>query len=299
MARRSGPNWNWDHILIYKVGHVIYNYGQYGQGDRSGKPRFAPCPFHEEGMPSLAIYADHYHCFGCGAHGPLDDLPDGLESSGGSAPVWPLGSIGRDSSRGDLYERVHEAHRSLLDLKQTLGLYLGRRGMLGSIEAFGLGYENGFLIVPIKGRGGEVQGIIRRAYPETERKTGKRYMIPTGQQAMMYVPSWDLWDAADVSYITFGILDAMSLAIAGLAAGSPTNGKLSFDPKWLDDVRHKIVIVPDRGEEQDAHELAVKLDWRGGVSLLNYEESEKDPNDVLVRRGAVGLKEAIDAADKM
>ena len=33
---------------------------------RSGMMR---CPFHEDGTPSLRIYPDHYHCFGCGAHG--------------------------------------------------------------------------------------------------------------------------------------------------------------------------------------------------------------------------------------
>jgi DNA polymerase I-like protein with 3'-5' exonuclease and polymerase domains len=27
------------------------------------------CPFHDERTPSLHVYADHYHCFGCGAHG--------------------------------------------------------------------------------------------------------------------------------------------------------------------------------------------------------------------------------------
>jgi DNA polymerase len=27
------------------------------------------CPFHADKTPSLKIYVDHYHCFGCGAHG--------------------------------------------------------------------------------------------------------------------------------------------------------------------------------------------------------------------------------------
>jgi Toprim domain-containing protein/CHC2-type zinc finger protein len=32
------------------------------------------CPFHEEKTPSCFIYADgHYHCFGCGAHGWIDE----------------------------------------------------------------------------------------------------------------------------------------------------------------------------------------------------------------------------------
>src|SRR5262245_38977912 len=27
------------------------------------------CPFHDDPNPSCRIYPDHYHCFGCGAHG--------------------------------------------------------------------------------------------------------------------------------------------------------------------------------------------------------------------------------------
>ena len=27
------------------------------------------CPFHDDNMPSLHVYRDHYHCFTCGAHG--------------------------------------------------------------------------------------------------------------------------------------------------------------------------------------------------------------------------------------
>ena len=27
------------------------------------------CPFHADDTPSLHVYADHFHCFGCGAHG--------------------------------------------------------------------------------------------------------------------------------------------------------------------------------------------------------------------------------------
>jgi hypothetical protein len=39
------------------------------------------CPFHDDERPSLHVYDDeddpHFHCFACGAHGPLSDLPEG------------------------------------------------------------------------------------------------------------------------------------------------------------------------------------------------------------------------------
>src|SRR5690606_1057224 len=40
---------------------------------KSGANYTACCPFHDEKTPSMYIYTDpgnqHYHCFGCGAHG--------------------------------------------------------------------------------------------------------------------------------------------------------------------------------------------------------------------------------------
>jgi hypothetical protein len=32
---------------------------------------FCCCPFHDERTPSFRVYADHWHCFGCGAHGDV------------------------------------------------------------------------------------------------------------------------------------------------------------------------------------------------------------------------------------
>ena len=36
---------------------------------RDGRNWCARCPFHGEKTPSFYVYADHFHCFGCGAHG--------------------------------------------------------------------------------------------------------------------------------------------------------------------------------------------------------------------------------------
>jgi hypothetical protein len=36
---------------------------------RAGRDYVGLCPFHGESTPSFTVYADHYHCFGCGAHG--------------------------------------------------------------------------------------------------------------------------------------------------------------------------------------------------------------------------------------
>ncbi len=36
---------------------------------RSGRDLKGCCPFHKEKTPSFHVFPDHYHCFGCGAHG--------------------------------------------------------------------------------------------------------------------------------------------------------------------------------------------------------------------------------------
>ena len=42
------------------------------------KRDFMRCPFHADRTPSLKLYGDHFHCFGCGAHGDVIDLTAGL-----------------------------------------------------------------------------------------------------------------------------------------------------------------------------------------------------------------------------
>ncbi|MFT9165551.1 MAG: CHC2 zinc finger domain-containing protein, partial [Komagataeibacter saccharivorans] len=51
---------------------------------RSGKYWKACCPFHGEKTPSFYIYDDHYHCFGCQAHG--DVITFVMQSEGRSFP---------------------------------------------------------------------------------------------------------------------------------------------------------------------------------------------------------------------
>ena len=47
---------------------------------RSGRDTKGCCPFHKEKTPSFHVYDDHYHCFGCGAHGSVIDFV--MESEG-------------------------------------------------------------------------------------------------------------------------------------------------------------------------------------------------------------------------
>ena len=51
---------------------------------RSGRNWKGCCPFHGEKTPSFYVYDDHFHCFGCGAHG--DAISFVMQSQGAAFP---------------------------------------------------------------------------------------------------------------------------------------------------------------------------------------------------------------------
>ena len=126
-----------------------------------------------------------------------------------------------------------------------------------------------------------------------------KFDMPYGQKPVLYVPHFGHWEAQERVFVVFGMFDALSLAVAGLAGSSPSAGKGSLDPKWLDGVSKPVYIIPDRDtpankEAKQAFEYASLLDWRGRVCRLEYNTDEKDVNDILVRRGPEGLRDAVD-----
>ena len=43
-----------------------------------GRSGMARCIFHDDRHPSMKLYDDHFHCFGCGEHGDVIDLTAAL-----------------------------------------------------------------------------------------------------------------------------------------------------------------------------------------------------------------------------
>ena len=89
---------------------------------RRGRQFLGLCPFHGEKTPSFHVYEDHYHCFGCGAHGSVIDFVmqservafrEAVERLAAQAGMR-LPSVGpqeaeRDRRRGSLYEVLEAA----------------------------------------------------------------------------------------------------------------------------------------------------------------------------------------------
>jgi DNA primase len=127
---------------------------------KSGRNWKGCCPFHGEKSPSLHVYDDHFHCFGCGAHG--DAISFVMQNEGASFPeaVERLaGEAGLEVPKPS--PRAVEAERQRLDLHGVLDLaqasfarrlheregaaaldYLRGRGLSeATIAQFGLGWS--------------------------------------------------------------------------------------------------------------------------------------------------------------
>ena len=56
-----------------------------------------------------------------------------------------------------------------------------------------------------------------------------------------------------------------------------------FVPALLVTPWKRVIILPDKGEEDTARKLRDELGWRGAVMNLDYPSGCKDPNDLLVK----------------
>ncbi len=122
---------------------------------RAGRLLKCACPFHNEKSPSMVLYDDHYHCFGCGAHGDIvtftmqmDNLSfiDAVEKLAGEAGLEvPRASpqdrqaAGREATLREVMEQATQFF--IHELKGAPLQYLRDRGLDdATVARFRLGY---------------------------------------------------------------------------------------------------------------------------------------------------------------
>ncbi len=129
---------------------------------RSGRQWKGCCPFHGEKTPSFYVYDDHYHCFGCGAHGDaisyvmqaegqsFIEAVRGLAAEAGLAvpEEGPDQAVAARAARDSLAVLEHAAESFQRRLRLPEGAaaraYLGRRGLTeATIRRFRLGFAPG------------------------------------------------------------------------------------------------------------------------------------------------------------
>jgi DNA primase len=149
---------------------------------KSGRNWKGCCPFHGEKTPSFYVYDDHFHCFGCGAHGDAisfvmkaegQSFPEAVERLAGEAglevPKASPEAAARARAARDLHGVLDAAAQSFarrLRLPEGAeGLaYLRRRGLSEeTIARFGLGWSGagrGSLVADLKAEGIEAPQLL-------------------------------------------------------------------------------------------------------------------------------------------
>ncbi|HTI02778.1 MAG TPA: DNA primase [Acidisoma sp.] len=147
---------------------------------RSSRDWKGCCPFHNEKSPSFYVYADHYHCFGCGAHGDAIGFVMQTQSAGFMEAVEQLAAeAGLDVPRptpeaaaaekrrtdlNDILDAAARHYQKLLHEPEGRAAldYLRGRGLTEeTIRRFGLGYSGG-------GRGQLAAEFARSGVKQTE-----------------------------------------------------------------------------------------------------------------------------------
>ncbi len=127
---------------------------------RSGRNWKGNCPFHGEKTPSFYVYDDHFHCFGCGAHGDAIGFVMQSQGAGFMEAVEQLATeagldVPKPTPEAAEAERERHTLISVLQAAETAYIrrlhlpegrvaleYLRGRGLTDeTIERFGLGWS--------------------------------------------------------------------------------------------------------------------------------------------------------------
>ncbi len=151
--------------------------------ERAGRQWKACCPFHGEKTASFYIYEDHYHCFGCGAHGDAISFVmqsegagfmEAIERLAGEAgldvpklsPAVAEAELRRHTLSGAL-EAAASAFQRRLALPEGAAAraYLTGRGLTEeTIHRFGLGWSGaGAAVIAELGREGIPPDLLAEA----------------------------------------------------------------------------------------------------------------------------------------
>jgi len=240
------------------------------------------CPFHSDHKNSLKVSTKGFRCWGCGKFGTHKTLLRALQRQGANViivddpisyrqqifpPYWEFIA---------LLELLTDAHDRLVATERLMW-YPSKRGIKSMVIPCQIGWHNEWYTFPITNADGEIRGAVGRAGSQVQ--SPNKYTVPDQQPPLLYIPDHILWRSASIVFITFGIIDAISLSMLGFAAGTPSNGQYNVNPDWFAGLMKPIYIVPDRGEKSAAVRLACQLGWRGKIIELDYPDGIKDPND--------------------
>lgn len=262
----------------------------------------AYCPYEEHKSPALLVYDDGlFVCLSCrrkGTHQQLERKigkhfipPQRVDTVSRVLPQWRRW----EEKYGDLEGIVDVAHKFLTRFSQAQK-YFKERKIYEYADEGVLGYLDGWITFPVFSHDHKIIDIVVRS---THRDSTVRYVVhPSNGDSVrpLYAPSWQRVNSSSVVYVVYGIIDSISLHLAGLPSVTGVTGK-SLPAEILRPLNKKFIIVPDEEEEREAHRLANELGMRARVKRIDYQQFDnekiKDPDSIRRYFGNQTLLQAL------
>ena len=242
------------------------------------------CPYHSGGdRENMIVFPDRATCYSCGKSVPTEQLLTAGSSILPSPRIRTKGKFYNPFTRWMKTETLGEALQiAWKNNSKSPNYYLQKRKISPEDQVrLGIGYRDDWITFPIRNQEGKVIGATARAGEQNT--SSAKYCCPKGQDPkLLYFPNQTLMKGKDYLYLTFGIIDALSISLLGEPSASTTTGK-QLNPTALDWFRGNIFIVPDYKEELSAYRLAKALGLRGKVIFPEYDTTTNDPADLYVK----------------
>lgn len=252
----------------------------------------ALCPFHpDKDTPSLALYHDHYHCFGCAAHGDVIALVMVMENLDFIKAIeWLIARYdGLDAveviAEAEIVRPTTPVPYDMLRYWQSLmtaevRAWYNARGLNDeTIARYMLGWDGNNYVTPAwEGKPGEsdVFGVAFRKSDGTKPK----YFGLRGRNYPILFNRWIL-EGAIVGYVFIGQYDVMLAVQDGLAAVTSTGGQLTWLPEWNQYFAHldRVYVVPDVGEYAAGFGIASQIGTHAKVGRYPEIDGVTDYTD--------------------
>lgn len=256
------------------------------------------CPFHpDKATPSLKVFADHAHCFGCNGHwDQISWIEQWLGLNFGDAARWLQDRAGIIPKATELphsrqYTPTTPIPKMMLEYWHSLTTvevrkyYYNRCLTDATIDFYMLGHDGRSYVIPIwegEPRESLVYGVKFRRSGDTVPK----YFGLRGRSQPKLFNKFVLKDAKE-AVIVLGEFDAILGYQLGLAAVSPTSGQNVWLIGWtrLFDNCETVYVLPDRGERAAGYRLCSLFGRRG--CLCEFPEGIKDLTEFIQKEYTV------------
>ena len=273
------------------------------------------CIAHDEKTPSMQVYDDHVHCFGCGFHGDVVDVWS--RQRGIERPIEAALDLAREFNLR-LPEMSEEGRRKAEERREMLSdnvrLAKTCRGALEKNQAvrewwegrgFAPGLRDRFLLgankdgteamIPFWSRG-HVVGLIRRKL-----EGDPKYILPKAEEFLgghrpLFIPG----PLGPEIFLVEGYIDA--LAVAATGRGAVAVGGTNASEEQITELRRvvsaetRVFILPDRDDQGEAaaKTWARTLYPAARICPADYGEGRKDVADLFAEKTREEVTEHLD-----